>query len=270
MSINGGLINGFAINSGGGSGITFPPFYVPALFEQRISIEMLISGEADSLEDVLIPISRLSGSMGAEGSYKMTAVIPDGFSFGSDINARSNGFFAIQTTVFLADGSSREIFSNAYSDFTIESTKSVDSWVLTISGEYVPPEIAPIFGVVTLERFSFTGGTNQQILVSQGGSGTSSGSGGGSARTPYRVREYTDPPILIQPGGSIPPINKYDAIGQFSERIDSSGKRSVQCALNASLRPLDILILYNTVEIEVGSIDYNITDSNAVMTVTEI
>ncbi len=267
MLINGALINAAKINEGGAGGVFKPPKYISPLFIPRISIQLLITGGADTLEDALIPISRLSGSMVAEGAYRMQVIVPDGFTYGADINARSNGEFVIQATEYLADGSSRDIFSNAYSDFKVESTKAVDSWVFTLSGEYIPPEIAPIFGVVTLERFSFTGGTNQQVVGSQGSGGSSANTSG--AVTPYRVREYTDLPILVLPGDFPPAVHKYDAIGQFIERIDGAGKRSISCALNALLRPLDILILYNAIEIEVGSIDYNVTDSNALMTVTE-
>lgn len=79
-----------------------------------------ITGAADGLPDLVVPISSINGTLRYDGLSSYLVVVPDGISYAADIAARANGGFIIDSEEIYTDGTS-EITQSV--EFNIESQR---------------------------------------------------------------------------------------------------------------------------------------------------
>lgn len=92
-----------------------------------------ITGAADALPDIEIPISSINGRLTNDGMSSLSIVCPDGVGYAAAIAARSNGGLIIESIEDYADGSSASDFSVEYPITGYASDRGSQNWSITIS-----------------------------------------------------------------------------------------------------------------------------------------
>lgn len=133
MLINGGEINGAEINGLFTAPIVIPPIVVKKTISKQNFIATL-TGAADGVSDVIIPISSISGSINDVGNHSILIVCPDGFTYGGLISERLNGGFIITTIEVYTDGTSASVDSYEYALSTMASDRGARSFSISLRG----------------------------------------------------------------------------------------------------------------------------------------
>jgi hypothetical protein len=132
MLINGSVINGSAINAAGGasSAVLFPK---KTIISRRYTCT--ITGAADSLADVVIPISSINGRLNSSGVSALNIVCPNGVDYAGAILARAQGSFIIAATEYYLDGSSEVSDSQEFGNLAIAYQQGSRNYSVSIRGE---------------------------------------------------------------------------------------------------------------------------------------
>lgn len=126
-----------------GADVVIPVELVTKKILSAIRFVCTITGTADSLSDVVIPISSLSGSLTVTGVNSLLVVCPDGSTFGADIVARSNGGFIITTVEVYTDGTTANVDSEEYTFSGITSDRGSRNWSFSLRGKNTESPVLP-------------------------------------------------------------------------------------------------------------------------------
>jgi len=112
------------------------PTYAPKKTINGYRFICTITGAADGLDDVIIPISSISGTLNSSGLSSLLIICPNGLLYGSDISDRANGDFIITTTELYTDGTNESTDSANFHIGSIASDRGANSWSISIRGSY--------------------------------------------------------------------------------------------------------------------------------------
>jgi len=131
MLINGGAINGVAIN-GLYVAVSMPALYYAKPSIRSLSFNCVITGSPD----IQVPISSINGELVGDGTSSIAIVCPDGNGYALLISERLSGNIIISTTENYTDGTSAIVGSNEYAITYMSSDKGANSHSLSIRGKY--------------------------------------------------------------------------------------------------------------------------------------
>jgi hypothetical protein len=93
-----------------------------------------VTGAANSLPDVIIPISSINGRVTNDGVSTLSIVCPEGVNYAAAIEARAAGGFVIESVEDYSDGSSDSSLWVEYPITGVSSDRGAHNWSITISG----------------------------------------------------------------------------------------------------------------------------------------
>lgn len=144
MAINDSSVNSAAINASGAlTAFTFAKKIISGR-----SYRCTLTGSANALDDIVIPISSINGRLNAGGVSSLNIVCPNGVDYAADIVNRDLGTFIIATTEHYTDGTSDTTDSPEFANLAITYQRGGRSYSVSLRGEvnitlhYPPRKIA--------------------------------------------------------------------------------------------------------------------------------
>lgn len=128
---------------------------VNALYKKQTIFQCILTGAADGLEDLVIPISSFQSTVRDGDPTYLACVIPDSINYIADISARTNGDIVIKQGYKLYDGSiqAEEIIRVDYEN--LQDARGGRSASATISGHKTTSSSSP--KSVELEEVTYYG-----------------------------------------------------------------------------------------------------------------
>jgi len=119
--------------------------------------DCIVTGDADSLTDITIPISSLDLDENQTGISSLTIVCPDGLNFASSILARPNGGLILSSYDLYSDGSSAlEKELDEFLITSISDSSGASSHSVSITGQVEILNPSPKTENIIGESFIFT------------------------------------------------------------------------------------------------------------------
>ena len=131
MSINAGPINRGPINSS--IGLVVKTTVSKPLINSR-DIVCTITGAADSLDDLTVPISSISLRMDDAGLSSLSVTCNNGAEYADDITARSNGGIIITTNEYYTDGTTDQTIAAEYPITSLNSYQGGKNFSVSLTG----------------------------------------------------------------------------------------------------------------------------------------
>jgi hypothetical protein len=95
-----------------------------------------ITGAADSLPDITVPISSINGSLSNAGTSSYQIVVPNGAKYAADISARSQGGFIITAVELYNNGTTASTDSKEFKIDSITGYSGARSYSINLTGSY--------------------------------------------------------------------------------------------------------------------------------------